>query len=316
MTPQEWLDLVRREYLGDFVAGGGAAVKFVVPLGEPARNAVADGLGRLAGELGYLYVALDAAHTKLHQMERLFNAAARQIDWDALTAAYLRRLLPEQGWQLPPEGGATTTADLAARNGYAEPLMRQDLRQLLWKQLASDYAMSQEFRLAMLQLCRAQLDPTDDPGLETAVKEWLVGDLRLIATIKRAGIFQRIGRHNARHMLASLAHWLRLAGKAGLLLQLDVSRIAQWVRPPDRTEGFYYTSAAALDAYEVLRQFIDGTDELEHCFIAVLTGQEFLHDDRRGLRSYMALYMRVADEVRDRYRQNPLGALVRLEVGA
>jgi len=46
-----------------------------------------------------------------------------------------------------------------------------------------------------------QLEPTNDPGLWQATKEWLRGELRLISTVKRAQIFQRVARHNARHLL-------------------------------------------------------------------------------------------------------------------
>jgi len=67
-----------------------------------------------------------------------------------------------------------------------------------------------------------------------------------------------------------------------------------------------------LDAYEVLRQFIDGTDEMEGLLIIVLASKDFLHDDKRGLSRYDALKLRVWDEVRDRQRQNPLASLVRL----
>ena len=66
----------------------------------------------------------------------------------------------------------------------------------------------------MLALCAAQLDPTDNPALETSIKHWLRGELRLISEVKRALIFQKVARHNARHMLFSLAHWLTLTGKS------------------------------------------------------------------------------------------------------
>jgi hypothetical protein len=39
---------------------------------------------------------------------------------------------------------------------------------------------------------------------------------------------------------------------------------------------------------------------------------DFVTDETRGLTSYTALQLRVADEVRDRRRVNPFAALVRL----
>jgi hypothetical protein len=68
-----------------------------------------------------------------------------------------------------------------------------------------------------------------------------------------------------------------------------------------------------LDAYEVLRQLVDGTDELQGCLVVVVCPLEFLGNEYgRGLAGYQALHMRVYDEVRDQNRVNPLAALIRL----
>ena len=311
LSVREWLEIVRREYLAEFIPAGGAAVKFVVPLGASGREELRDGLRELAGQHGFVSVFVDAAATRLHLVDRLFHEIARQIDWDSLARAFLTNLLREQGLTLPPDADSLDLAAIARQNDLPESQLRLEVTRWLWNRLFRDYAMSQEFRLAMIRLCRAQLDPHDEPAVAASVKEWLRGELRLLSALKRALIFQKIARHNARHMLFSLAHWLRLAGRSGLVLGLDVSRYAESVRPAERDGALHFSTAAALDAYEVLRQLIDGTDELEACFVWVLAGPAFLSDDRRGLRSYHALYLRIADEVRDRYRQNPLGSLVR-----
>lgn len=312
MTPEEWLTVARREYLDGFVRAGGAAVKVLVPADERSRTALHDGLQALAGVDGYQFATIHAETTRLHMIEKLFGALARQVDWDAHTRVFLRQICSEQGLRLPAND--ISSAAIATLNDYPEPLFRREAIRWLDRSILHDYRMSREFRFAMLQLCLGQLDPTNDPGLEQSIKEWLHGELRLISAVKRAEIFQRVARHNARHMLESLVHWLTLTGRSGLLLVLDIRRYAQSVRPIERDgTTLYYSTAAALDAYEVVRECIDATDELAHCFIAVITGQEFLHDERRGLRSYQALYLRVADEVRDRHRQNPLASLVRLE---
>lgn len=313
MEPHEWLNVVRRDYLNDFVREGGAAVKFVVPPTAESRRQVLDGLREIAEGAGYQVALVDAATTKVHFIERVFHEVARQVDWDALTRSFLVRALREEGFSLPPEPGALRLAEIAHLNDRPnEALFRNNVRSLLEKRIYRDYEMSQEFRLAMLRLCLAQLDPDDEPGLEEAVKAWLRGELRLISALRRALIFQKIARHNARHMLFSLAHWLSLAGRSGLVLGLDISRYADTARLLHRQEGLYYSTAATLDAYEVLRQLIDATDELTFCFAGVVAAPEFLTDDRRGVRRYDALYLRVADEVRDRYRTNPLSSLVRV----
>ena len=112
-------------------------------------------------------------------------------------------------------------------------------------------------------------------------------------------------------MLFSLSHWLHITGKAGLVMALDISRFLEARRPND-PDGLYYSTPAVLDGYEVLRQFIDGTDELQFCLIVVMAPPSFLTEERRGLKAYSALWLRIWDEVRDRQRPNPLSSLIRL----
>jgi len=311
LSAADWLSVIRREYLEDFVPAGGAAVKFVVPYPPISQERLRDGLRMVAEASGFQFAFVDSASTRIHLIDRLFHDVARQISWDDLAFAYLARLLPRLGYRLPDDRNRLNLSELAELNERAEPALRQDIRREIEQGVFRDYEMAQEFRLAMVGLCRSLLDPGYDqaPG---AIKDWLLGDPVRISSLKPALIFQKITRHNARHMLLSLTHWLKLAGKKGLVLGLDVARYAQAVRPAQRDESNHYSTAAALDAYEVLRQLIDGTDELESCFIAVMAGQEFLTDERRGMRGYQALYYRIADEVHDRYMVNPLASLVRL----
>jgi hypothetical protein len=323
VDPEIWLGIVEREYLADFVPAGGAAVKFVVPPTEPGRQRLRAALGDAAARHGLRFAAVDAATTRMHLIDRLFHAVAGQMDWDELIRAFLVRLLSQNGLRLPPSPSGLEPAPagpddlrlsvIARLNDVPEPLLRTHVDRWIWDALFRDHAMSQEFRYALIHLCLDQLDPGINPALGAAIREWLVGETRLISGLKRALIFQKIARHNARHILFSLTHWLERAGQKGLLLVLDIARYAIARRPLEPDGSLYYSAAAVLDAYELLRQLIDATDELEYCFVCVVAAPEFLSDERRGMTSYHALNLRLADEVHDRYRPNPLAALVRLE---
>jgi bacteriophage exclusion system BrxC/D-like protein len=315
LPPRDWLGLVEAEYLAEFVPAGGAAVKFVVTPAESDREELRSGLRRLAEQAELQFVLIDAATTKVHLMDRVFQALAGQVDWDDLARAFLRRVLLEYGAEVPAEGQGIRLAALAELNGQPENMFRLKVESWLYERLFKDYAMSQELRLALTRLCRAQLDPDDEPDVTAAVRLWLRGELRLISAVKRALIFQKVNRHNARHLLFSTSHWLRRAGRRGLVLVLDISRFAAQAPQAERDELLYYSTTAVLDGYELLRQLIDGTDELEGAFVAVLTGPELTADERRGYRAYQALYQRLADDVRSRRRENPLGALVRIGAG-
>jgi hypothetical protein len=312
ITPAVWLDVVRRDYLDDFVRGGGAAVKLAVTEDAPARLRLRDAL-RLHGEqAGYQVAFVDAAETKVQMIDRVFHAVARQMPWEQTARAFLAGVIVDAGYQLPADRTSLTLTALAEVNDVPERRLNTSIGDILWRSLFRDYAMSQEFRLAMVRLCRAQLYPDDEPAVTDAVMAWLRGDLRRISEVKRALIFQRIVRHNARHMLASLAHWLATTGSSGLMLILDIARCPLTVPKEQRDAGIYYSRPATFDAYEMLRQLIDGTDDVASTFVAVLAGREFTTDLRRSFVQYPALHYRLADEVHDQYRPNPLAALVRV----
>jgi hypothetical protein len=261
LSAADWLSVVRREYLGDFIPAGGAAVKFVVPYPPLSHEELREDLRRAAEDNSFQFVFVDSVATKVHLIDRLFHGVARQVDWDELAYRHLSQLLSQQGYELPASRKQFNLPTLAELNEREEPSLRQDVRREIERGLFRDYEMSQEFRWAMIGLYRSLAEPGDDP-VANAIRDWLLGDPVRISSLKPALIFQRVARHNARHLLASLTHWLRLAGKQGLVLVLDITRYTQAVRPAQRDETNYYSTAAALDAYEVLRQLVDGTDEL------------------------------------------------------
>lgn len=316
MRPEDWLRVLRAEYLEDFVLRGGAAVKFAVPAGDPERAMLQDGLEATAAEAGYQFAGVDSAISRIHMIDKLFHEVARQVDWDALSVRFVEGLLEENGFRVPSEQGRLDLREIAALNQYQEPELRRDIRRWLAGRIYQDPGMSQEFRVAMLRLCQAQLDPTDvSPAESGAIKEWLRGDLRLLSSLKPSLIYQKIARHNARAMLFSLVRWLRLTGGKGLLLGLDIT---QWMADRARTpEGcIYYSKPAVMDGYELLRQLVDGADELSNCLVVVVASPEFLTDPTRGLGCYEALKLRIWDEVRDREVPNPLAAMIRLSASA
>lgn len=313
LSPQDWFHMLRQEYLQRFVGQGGSSVKFVVTNSVSDRANVQTQLATLAQHEGYACVSVDAKDTKIHMMDKFFHQVSRRIQWDDLASQFVRRLLQENGYQIPEGKEDFCMGGVARMNERAEPLMRRDLNSWLERAIYRDTQMCQEFRMAMIRLCLGQMDSgSESPFMTEPVKAWLCGEIRQISALKEALIFQKINRTNARYMFVSLSRWLRLAGKTGLVVSLDLSRCLV-SKKPDSPEGLYYGVSATLDAYEMLRQFIDGTDELESLLLVVHVPPEFLTDGRRGLNRYEALKLRIWDEVRDRQYQNPLGALIRLE---
>jgi len=310
----EWLSVIRSEYLGNFIKKGGAAVKFAVPSENQLQVELSSKLDKVAIEENCCTVFLKADAVKIHMIDKVFHSIAKQIDWDSLANSFLIRLLLAAEYIVPQDETNFSIETLAQRNGLPVSEMRKVVNEQLTNSLLRDYYMTQEFRIAMFRFCSVRLRPGEVILSEEVelIRLWLCGQLSRISQLKKALIFQKIGRHNARDMIASLAHWLGLAGMTGLLLVLDISRYLVSPRPRDPNGTHYYSVAAVLDAYEVLRQFIDDTDELENCLVVVIAPPDFITNEMRGVLKYDALRLRILDEVYDRKRPNPLSSLIRL----
>ncbi len=319
ISPDEYVGFLAREYLRGYVDTGGSAVKFAVAADSVAPS-FRDQLVGEAREAGYAVATVDAATTRVHLMEQIFFEVARQVDWDGLAAEALRGATTAAGFP-PPTDDVPTLDALAVHYRTDARELKRDVDRELQLRIFKDFNMVQEFRIAMLRLCQAAFRTGQVSDAEhAALLEWLRGDLRQMSALKSALIYRRIARHNARQMLFSLPHWLATNGCAGLLVVIDVRRLGVARRPPvEERAGQYYTRLGLLDAYEVLRQLIDSTDELARCCIVVIAAPELLTDELRGLDAYQALKLRIFDEIRDRRRDNPFSSLVRVgreEVGS
>ena len=314
MAANDWLGVLQQEYLKNFVREGGGAIKVAVFHDQDSLHGCQQDLDGLANSEGYVFVKVDARFTKVHMVEKLFHKIAKQVDWDDLAYRFVLRLLEEHGYQIPTSRNEFSLRQVAALNERKEPMLRRDVQTWLEKSIEDDSGLCREFRMAMIRLCLAQLDAGDsDRVMATAVKEWLCGDLRLVSGVKKAMIYQKVARHNARHMLTSLTRWLRLTGKGGLILSLDISRYFG-KRHESPTDGsLSFTPSSTMDLFELLRQFLDTADEIEGLLMVVLAPQAFLMDSRRGVDRYEALKLRVWDDIRPKHRQNPLASLVRIQ---
>jgi hypothetical protein len=78
-------------------------------------------------------------------------------------------------------------------------------------------------------------------------------------------------------------------------------------------DGLRYSTPAVLDAFEVLRQLIDDGQHYAGLLLVVLADESLIGvDPKRSLDAYLALKMRIGDDVRPESRDNPLAPLVRL----
>lgn len=305
-----YLDFLHREYLTPYVARGGAAVKLLVTGDEASAEKLAAGLPGIGD--AFQHAGVDAVTTRIHLIDQVFAEVARQLDWLSLAGAVVRAGYDQAGF--PPPGDQLSVSAVARHHELDSAELYRSVRRTLERTVLRDSGLGHEFRTAMFRLCQHRLGRGDVTRAECeTVIGWLRGERVPAAELRKLSLTAKVSRHNARSMLLSLTRWLRLAGHSGLVLSLDLARLGVSRRPPaGMRDGYYYSKAAALDAYELVRQLIDGTDEFEGLLVLVLLPQDLVNDEVRGLPAYSALRLRVVDEVRDRHRTNPYATLIRI----
>ena len=234
IAPGEYLDFVAKEYLAGYVSRGGSTVKVLVVGDESVARELADGLASVGD--GFAHVALDAASTKVHMVDQVFTAVAAQLDWDALAAAMVRQAYRRADLPAPGTGrDDLTVAQVAAHHELDAGEVYRSVRRALEVAVLGDTSLSHEFRVAMLRLCSALLDRGDVDATERAtVLGWLRGEKLPAAALRRAGLFARVARHNARPLLVSTTRWVRRAGLPGIVLTVDLERLLVARRPAGR----------------------------------------------------------------------------------
>lgn len=318
----DWLDILDSEYLSTFIKDGGASIKFAV-CPEDLKPRLLEGLSGLSSQLGYLPVHLDAVTTKAHMPQDIFFGIAKKVDWRLLARLLILRLAKNKGYNVDDVDAHASGNIFAAIGDAHEPdrvtwdVVSQELRGPLATNVIHNTQMSRDFRVAMFSLCLSETNQEyggqATEGLQSSqLIDWLTGTKQMSRDLKHLNIFNSITRTNARHLLGSALFWIRFVGYAGTVITLDNTRVTLARNPKDGSR--FYNRAMVVDHYELLREFVDGTDRLHGTLMVVVTNNDFLDQESnsRGFGIYEALKTRVMEDVQDTKLVNPIASLIRL----
>lgn len=310
----KWLDVVASEYLNGFIRDGGSSIKFAVPTKPGLDTKVVSEIKDIGTRLNYLVVQVNASDTRVHLPQEIFFKVAAQINWRLFARRVILRLAQEPGYKvdgIEPDSAAPILSTIGQTNGLDEGFMRQILSRGLQDAVFRNKKLAKDFRVAMTHLCLMEMTSSEGGYGGTALIDWLTGTNRKVSNVKHFTIYNNINRTNARYFLESLLHWVKYVGFAGLTIIINTSRVTLLQNPRDGL--IFYSRPAVIDHYELLREFIDGTDRLQSCLMVVVTNTDFLDEtSAKGFGIYPALMGRVIDEVRDRNLVNPMSSLIRL----
>ena len=240
MVTSEWLKFLRREYFETFIKDGGAAAKFCVPLDETAGSTLFAAIKKHTLDVNCLYVEINSAETRVDRIERIFFCVAQQIDWEHLAQRVLMAVCANNGYEVPDHKSGLSAQAIATRNQTDQKAVWALLLKPLTDYVFRRHELAKDFRVAMLQLCKAELSGGPErQETRRAMEDWLTGRNPNVSAVKPYLIFNRINRANARHFIESLFQWIRIAGYAGLAVAVDLRRLSVAKNPKDDLEFLF-----------------------------------------------------------------------------
>ena len=287
-----WLDFIREHYLENHILDGGSKVKVFVGLEGSGKTHLMRFIQKEALDLGYqtVYISLYEMERRVSDIVNLYKRFAASIDHDRLLIGLCKLAGKELGYSEDRYDGTEPILPILVEQGG---LNQWEARNVIIERISRiirESDLSPSFNIFTYQLLAEKLTGEERHTGEICWK-WLAGE-RLEPLEKRAvKLYDRLTRANARIWLYSLIRLVRLSGSSGVVLFID-NLEAMTQRDPE-TRRYRYTPNAIKDTCELFRQLIDAAELLEYFFVVMAGRPEILTDERRGLKSYEALWMRL-----------------------
>jgi hypothetical protein len=313
-TASRWLPYFEADYLDTYVPAGGSVLKLLVAEDERTRAGLEESLRNSIVERGILPVFIDSSAIRVDRMEDIFFEVARSIDWrliaEDLAISCLRETL---GLDLigRPQPGESVSRWASAQSDLTVPALSQQINQWALRDLLNYVHWRRDFASGMVALVMMAGSGMNDEHTQPII-DWLRGDLRSLASLKPFSIGTKVNRSNARSFFESTAALMMRGSKKGLAVVVDYETLVSGtMRTLDQRR---YSNKQLLDAWEVLRQFVDSISDVRGCAFVAISGAGVLDENQksRGLVKYPALRARLVGDVADVRFVNPLAATIRI----
>lgn len=290
-------DFWREKYLQEYIRQGGSKIKFVTGKEGSGKSHLLELMTAEAQDAGYKTASFSAKKIWLHDFRDVYVEILKAVDLQDCLAGCGREIIREMGFDPAEIPQGVRFADYLAAENLLDAIAKREIRQLLSARFLQNPLMDHNFAFACSLLTGYFLGY---PVMEEPNKELLLGWLSgskesKLSALRGLGFFpNRITKHNARHMLRSLAQVVRSGGYTGLFVAVDDLEI---LVGSDSLEDIRYTKLRREDAYESIRQLIDDIDTLSGILFVFAFERSLMDNDRGGLKSYQALWMRIQSEV-------------------
>ncbi|SDD78667.1 BREX system ATP-binding domain-containing protein [Sporomusa acidovorans] len=304
-----WLDTFKRHYLQNYIASGGSKVKVLVGSEGIGKTHLLRCVEADARSLGYaaVYLSVREMECRINDLPNLYRSIFQGLNLTALVKGLCLKVAERLGYGKERYQGEGRLLPLLIEDGFARYDAEREIRNAAVRTFREiDFGPS--FVTFAYTTAYDGLTAGMDSDLFQLRLKWLSGEKLDKQEQQETGLLEQLKRVNARYWLNSLIRLLEQAGMPGLVVLIDdLEAITE--RVPE-TGRFRYTPNAIKDTCELFRQMIDDV-ELLNGLLVVLSGQRAIIDnERRGFKSYEALWMRLQTGLVPSTRFNPFADIV------
>ncbi|MGV0023804.1 BREX system ATP-binding domain-containing protein [Phormidesmis priestleyi] len=304
-----WLNHLRDHYLANYIADGGSKVKVLVGGTGTGKTHLLRCVLQDAQTIGYQTVYLSAREYRLNDLTGFYRAIVQQLDKEQLVSGLCQLVIKKLGYGQYDDRDNILSI-LIEDQGLTRDLAVHEIRRAIGMTLR-DVDFGSSFRAFAHHVISNRLVNGNEDSIRVGLR-WLAGE-KLERHQKQATLlYERLQKSNARYWLNSLIRLLHLAGMTGLVVAIDDLEVMTERHP--ETRRFKYTANAIKDTCELFRQIIDDVELLDHFLLLLAGRREMIDDDRRGFKSYEALWMRLQTGLLPIDRFNPLADIVDTDI--
>ncbi|MEB3336620.1 MAG: BREX system ATP-binding domain-containing protein [Leptolyngbyaceae bacterium] len=300
-----WLNRIRDHYLANYIADGGSKVKVLVGGPGTGKTHLLEGVLLDAQALGYETVYLSAQEYRLNDLPSLYRAIVKQLNTEQLVQGLCCHVAKKLGYG-QYDGTDNLLPLLYEDRGLTRDLAIREVKEAAGLAL-KDVDFGPSFKAFAYTVINSRLIYGNEETVRLALK-WLGGERLERHQKQSTNLFERLQKVNARYWLNSLIRLLKLAGITGLVVAIDDLEVMAGRN--SETRRFFYTPNAIKDTCELFRQMIDDGELLDHFLLLLAGRQEMVEDDKRGFKSYEALWMRLQTGIIPTDKFNPLADIV------
>ena len=299
-----WLDRFSRYYLDQYIPAGGSKVKVLVGSEGSGKSHLLRYIQSAAGQKDYtaLYMSARTAGPKLSDLPNLYRLIAAAINMDQVVTGLSQKVGASLGYGPSVYNGEDKLLPFIMEEGYGAPDAAREIRIAAARFLKNADLSPSCFTFATT-LLKDRLINDDPDGVRAAVR-WFRGEKLERHERRDAGLFESLQKVTARRWLDSLLKLLVLSGQQGLVVLIDDLDVL-YERSAD-TGRFLYTPGNNKDTCELFRQIIDDADLLKNLLVILAGRRSLVDDERRGFKSYEALWMRLQTGLVPSGQFNPL----------